>query len=128
MRNRPPRQAVLDALAKLREPFTIDALYRQARQHLPGLSRATVYRTVARLLQEGSIRQITPPSGERLLLTPSMTETALIYCETCGTVQRLEDENLQRQLSRTMSGLGFQTDQNPICLSVRCDPTHPHTK
>ncbi len=128
MRNRPPRQAVLDALAALREPFTIDTLYRKARHLLPGLSRATVYRTVARLLHEGYIRQITPPTGERLFLTPAMAGAALIYCETCGTVQRLEDEDLRRHLSQTMNGLGFQTDQNPVCLSVRCDPSNPHTK
>lgn len=112
----------------LREPFTIDTLYRQARRILPGISRATVYRTVTMLLAEGGIRQITPPSGERLLLTPAMAATPLIYCETCGTVQPLEDEDLRHQLSRTMGNLGFQTNQNPICLSVRCDREHPHKK
>ncbi len=128
MRNRPPRQAVLDAMEGMATPFSIDALYREARKLLPGISRATVYRAVTKLLEEGNLRQIAPPSGERLLLTPAMSAKPLIYCETCHTVQPLEDDELQRHLARTMGGLGFQTDPTPICLSVRCDKKHPHHK
>jgi Fe2+ or Zn2+ uptake regulation protein len=126
MRNRPPRQAVLDAMEGFTRPFSIDALYRSAKEILPGISRATVYRTVTKLLEEGRIRQIAPPSGERLLLTPAMNGKPLIYCETCHTVQPLEDAELQERLARTMDGLGFKTEPAPICLSVRCDKEHPH--
>lgn len=126
MKNRPPRQAVLDAMEGFTEPFSIDTLYRKAKLILPGISRATVYRNVTKLIEEGHIRQIAPPSGERLLLTPSMSSTPLIYCETCHTVQPLKDEELKERLTQAMGNLGFQTNPLPICLSVRCDKEHPH--
>lgn len=126
MKNRPPRQAVLDAMEGFDRPFSIDTLYRSARDILPGISRATVYRTVTKLIEEGGIRQIAPPSGERLLLTPAMSARPLIYCETCHTVQPLEDDDLRQHLVRAMGELGFQTNPAPICLSVRCDKEHPH--
>ena len=110
------------------QPFSIDSLYRESRKILPGISRATVYRTVTKLLEEERIRQIAPPSGERLLLTPAMSTRPLIYCETCHTVQPLDDDALQKHLIQTIGGLGFPTDPSPICLSVRCDKDHPHTK
>lgn len=113
-------------MAGFSRPFSIDMLYRCARRILPGLSRATVYRTVAKLIEEGAVRQIAPPSGERLLLTPAMSARPLIYCETCHTVQPLEDEELGQRLTNALGGLGFQTDPAPICLSVRCDKEHPH--
>ena len=128
MKNRPPRQAVLDAMEGFTKPFSIDALYREARKLLSGISRATVYRTVTKLLEEGNIRQIAPPSGERLLLTPAMSTKPLIYCETCHTVEPLEDTELQQHLTKAMGNLGFQTEPAPICLSVRCDKEHPHHK
>lgn len=120
MRNRPPRQAVITAVNEFPEPFTIDALYHGARRHLPSLGRATVYRTLSRLIAEGSVHPLVLPSGERLFVTNAMGPLAVLYCECCGKVRSVRDPDLTRQIERSALAAGFRPQTTPVCLTVRC--------
>lgn len=124
MKNRAPRQSVIETVEGFEEPFTVDELQRQARKRRPGIGRASVYRTLNKLLEENTVRQVTLPSGERLFVTPTMRVSTLLYCENCRTVQSLQDEDLHEHIVRKMRDLGFKTEGAPICLSVRCDGEH----
>ena len=124
MRNRPPRQAVITAVSEFLEPFTIDALYHGARQHLPGLGRATVYRTLTLLIAENSVHPLVLPSGERLFVTDAMGPLAVLYCECCGQVRSVRDPDLARQIQRSTLAAGFRPQTTPVCLTVRCGDVH----
>ena len=124
MKNRVPRQAVIDATKAFHEPFAVEELGREAKKRHPGISRASIYRTLNKLIAEGAVRPVTLPNGSRVFLTAGMSANTLLYCETCHTVQLLPDEPLHNHITQVMKNLGFRSEATPICLTGRCEKGH----
>ena len=55
------RQAILDVLRESHDHPTVAELYQRAKQHMPGLSYATVYNTLSALADYGEVLEL--PSG-----------------------------------------------------------------
>lgn len=82
-RNTVQKQLVLDAVAKLANHPTADAVYAEVAARHPSISKATVYRNLSSLAQDGRLRHI-PMAGGADRFDHCLTEHHHIICENCG--------------------------------------------
>ncbi len=111
-----PRRAVLDAIAGAPEPFTVEDLCAR----LPGVGRATVFRTMKLLqeldvicrvpLEDGSVRYSVSLSGHHHHL----------ICGECGRVEEFLAPALDEIIQAEADGRGFELEGHSVELYGRC--------
>ncbi len=111
------RRAVLDAMALSPAPFTIEELCTA----LPGVGRATVFRTV-KLLQEHDIlcRVVLEDGGVRYQLSTGGHHHHLV-CSQCGSVQEFADARLDALILENARESQFELDGHSLELYGRCN-------
>ncbi len=77
------RLAVYRALAEDLSHPTADALYSKLRETVPGMSQATVYRTLESLEKEGLIRRISAPEAKGRF-DANIENHQHLVCRVCG--------------------------------------------
>jgi Fur family ferric uptake transcriptional regulator len=83
------RRAVLNAIARCEGSFTAVELYDLARKREPGLSLATVYRTIGLLKRTDAVRPLAGSErGEYIRCSPGHHHH--LICLTCGSVEETE--------------------------------------
>jgi len=83
------RRAVLDAIGRGGGSFTAVELYDLARRREPGLSLATVYRTIDLLKRTDAVRPLAGSErGEYVRCSPGHHHH--LICLTCGSVEETE--------------------------------------
>lgn len=87
-RNTRQRKLVLDAVRALHDHPTADEVFTEARRHDERISRGTVYRNLALLAEDGSIRMLKTPGGSRF--DDRCDRHAHLICTSCGTVRDVE--------------------------------------
>ena len=92
-RNTIQKQLVLQAVAELADHPTADEVYSLVVKDHPTVSKATVYRTLASLSEDGRLRHIKMPSGADRFDHQTFGHNH-IECTVCG---RLEDVPLEAQ-------------------------------
>lgn len=111
-----PRRAVLEVIAAAPAPFTAEELA----QSLPGVGRATVFRTIRLLqdldflcrvpLEDGSIRyQVSRGDHHHHLV-----------CSQCGAVGEFDDPDLDNLILRNARRKGFTLASHSLELYGRC--------
>jgi Fur family ferric uptake transcriptional regulator len=115
-RNTGPRRAVLDAMAGLPSPFTIEELTSAART----VGRATVFRTV-KLLQEADVvcRMVLEDGSVRYELSNGGHHHHLI-CNRCGRTYEFSDPELDARIQRNAIERDFQLGGHSLELYGNC--------
>lgn len=110
------RRAVLDAMNASPGPFTIEDLCAV----LPGVGRATVFRTV-KLLQEHEVlcRVVLEDGRVRYQLSTGGHHHHLV-CSNCGSVQEFSDPELDALIQQNAEAAGFELDGHSLELYGRC--------
>jgi Fur family ferric uptake transcriptional regulator len=85
----PQRRAVVQAVETSSGTFTAVDVFDRARKSSPGLGLATVYRTLERLRDEGSIRAL-PAAGEGTYVRCHAGHHHHLVCVSCGEVEETE--------------------------------------
>ena len=111
-----PRRAVLEAIDATVSPFTVEDLA----DSLPGVGRATVFRTV-RLLQDLSVLCRVPleDGSVRYQLSQGGHHHHLV-CRECGQVSEFSDPNVDALISENAEAEGFLLDGHSVELYGRC--------
>ena len=111
-----PRLAVLDAIAALPGPFTIEELTAAT----PEVGRATVFRTV-KLLQEADVvcRMLLEDGGVRYEVSTRGHHHHLI-CSDCGNVEEFSNSELDALISSDARARGFTLGGHSLELYGRC--------
>jgi Fur family transcriptional regulator, peroxide stress response regulator len=78
------RLAVYRALAEDLSHPTADALYSKLREAVPGMSQATVYRTLESLEKEGLIRRVSAPEAKGRF-DANVENHQHLVCRACGS-------------------------------------------
>ncbi len=84
MKNTVQKTAVTEALMALDHP-SADEVYEYIHQRFPSISKATVYRILSCLSEEGEIVKVAIPDGPDRF-DPTLTEHHHIKCIKCGKV------------------------------------------
>lgn len=111
------RQAIRDALVDAGRPLSTQEVLQAAQHKVPGLGIATVYRTLANLLEEKSIAAVELPGEPPRYEVAGKHHHHHFHCLYCGKVFEIErcPGNLE-----ALAPKGFETERHEIVLYGRC--------
>lgn len=88
-RNTIQKQLVLEAVARLHNHPTAEQVYAKVVKEHPTISKATVYRNLASLSEDGRLRHLPMPAGADRF-DHRLDEHAHIECMACGRLDDVE--------------------------------------
>ncbi|MEJ5944138.1 Fur family transcriptional regulator [Pseudokineococcus basanitobsidens] len=128
----PPRRAVVEVLAAADEHLTADDVSARIDAVLPGVNRATVYRTLETLADLGVVTHVHVGHGATVhhLAGEAVGEDHLhAHCRRCGRVVDVPGDLLDAVRGRLVQELGFHLEPQHVALSgtcAVCSPSRAH--
>ena len=116
-RNTASRRAVIDALQRKDEGFTAEEIT----EDLPGVGRATVYRTIRLLLDAGVLCKLSLPDGAPKCSLSPVEHHHHTVCVRCGTVDSFRDTTMERLLRAIGSDVSGEIVGHRIEVYVTCE-------
>ncbi len=115
------RTIILETIAHMEDHITAQQVYKGARERLPGLNLATVYRTVESLQGAGMINMLSP-SGEPMrfsLCDPEHPHSHLV-CRECGSIFEVDAEEIEAFARRVEEKTSFRINSTHLTLEGLC--------
>ncbi len=108
LRSTPQRLAIMKVLAESKEHPSADEIWRHLKRRFPGISQATVYRTIQLIKSLGEAVEIAfAGSGSRYDGRRPHPHPHLV-CVECGRIVDPELESLRDMTREIMKGSGFE--------------------
>lgn len=123
LRRTKQRDVIVEATFSTEEHFTIDELWERARKIDPKTSRATLYRTVAFLVEVGVLREI-ELGKDQTYYDPNFLdkpEHNHLVCIDCGRVIEFEDEHMKVLEDCVTRRLGFVPTRKNLRIEAGCE-------
>ncbi len=112
------RRLVLEALARRADHPTADQIFDEVQQHLPELSRTTVYRVLEAFTRIGVVRKVSHPGATARYEIDTPRHHHLI-CRMCERVLDLYDPALD-SLPVPAAPLGFHVEEYVVQFRGLC--------
>lgn len=114
------RDEIKRLLSKKNFHPTIEELYGLARQNIPQLGIATIYRNVEKMLKNSEIVRIEVPGGAARF--DGNTEKHYHFrCEVCGSVEDVWlDLDIERRIMEAPELSGCQVDDHTLEFTGKC--------
>ena len=112
-----PRRRIAESIGRTDGCFTAESISRE----LPGIGRATVYRTIKLLVDAGAVCKLSMPDG-----TPAYSVAEVRHhhhhavCVECGAVDVFEDPALERLLESVGQGIAGDIVGHRMEFYVNC--------
>jgi Fe2+ or Zn2+ uptake regulation protein len=110
------RITIMRYLLEERNHPTADRIYTDVTDHLPGLSRTSVYNTLATLTGAGLVRQLVTDSSE-MRYDAMVEDHGHFKCDVCGKVY---DLNVDMSGMKIGGIRGFAVSQRDVILRGTC--------
>lgn len=123
LRRTKPREAVLAAAFAKDEHFTAEELYDRVRRTDADTSRATVYRTLA-LLVEGELLREIDLGDNQTTYDPNFLNRPThnhLVCIDCGRVVEFEDPQVEALNAAVTGRLGFKALRQTLKIEAACE-------
>ena len=117
------RETIIAAAFASHDHFTADELWSRALAKDPRTSRATVYRTIAMLVDAGLLREI-ELGGDQAHYDPNFVDRPNhnhLVCIDCGRVIEFEDSHLDVLNDCLTRRLGFRPTRHSLHIEACCD-------
>lgn len=105
----PQRLAILDILRQSKEHLSPSEIYQRARQVMPGLTEATVYRTLIFLTEQDLVHAAHVGSGQLVYEIAEHDHDHLI-CRTCGETVEIDHSALETLYEQFEALTGYRID------------------
>ncbi|MEO6596746.1 MAG: Fur family transcriptional regulator [Planctomycetota bacterium] len=115
----PQRLAVFAALAAREDHPSAEQIFDDLRAARAGISMATAYRTLDKLVELGLVVRVSHPSSVARYDAKTWRHHHLI-CQECGAVTDLESGELDRVVLPDVARLGFAVRDFSISVHGRC--------
>jgi Fur family transcriptional regulator, ferric uptake regulator len=115
----PQRLVILNVLQQADRHLSPLEIYLQARQAMPGLTEATVYRTLSFLNEQGLALAAHIGSGQLVYEIGGRDHHHLI-CRQCGQEREIPHEALQALYRQFEATTGYQIDSLHVTFFGRC--------
>lgn len=117
------RRIICRSIAARDSAFVAEEMWQEARKHDRGISMASVYRTLADLIEAGLLREIHGPSEQRSFVKSASTAAATghLICKDCHRIVPLSDDCLALREGAMIRGLGFQTGGMHLQIEAACE-------
>jgi Fur family ferric uptake transcriptional regulator len=115
------RSLIVRTALSTHEHFTAEQLLDLCRRHDPKVSRATVYRTLAVLEEQGFVEGLdTGDGGRRFEHVLGHEHHDHMVCVGCGTIIEFRDEELERRQDAAAKRAGFRIERHSLRIYGRC--------
>jgi Fur family ferric uptake transcriptional regulator len=117
------REMVCGAVVARPTAFVAEELWQEVRRKDPGISMASIYRTLTDLVEAGLLREIRGSRDQRSFVkadSPAATSGHLI-CKDCHRIVPLDDGCLALREGAMIRGLGFDTAGMHLQIEAECE-------
>ena len=114
------RVLVADHLAAAGRQLTADELFRAIRRVEPTIGRATVFRTVERLVDAGVARRLELDGHVYAYVACRPAHHHHLSCTRCGRVEDIDEAYVRPIADRLADDLGFELDDARLDFYGRC--------
>ncbi|MFK8026257.1 MAG: Fur family transcriptional regulator [Ilumatobacter sp.] len=114
-----PRIAVLQALLQLGGTVDTPTLTKRAAALAPGIHEATVYRTVATLIEAGIASHVHAGHGPSLVRLGG-DDRLVAVCARCGRIERVPTAPIDELVGTMRTELGFKLEPGHFALEGVC--------
>lgn len=112
-RNTAQKQIILDTLKKLGSHVSAGAIYRELQQTHPDIGRATVFRVLADMAEDGKLLRVTVAgSDDRFDITTF--PHCHVHCRICGKVDDIWFDCEPELISHIKNASGFTVEDEHI--------------
>ena len=123
------RRVVYQSLVARDDHPTADQLFASARESIPGISRATVYRVLETLVEMGLARRVVH-AGPAARFEGNTRRHHHLVCSECGSMADVEDAGLRLRIPAGLSGgdfriTGYAVNLQGVCASCRARTSGP---
>ncbi len=128
LRRTDQRDRIIQEVFSKDEHFNAEELYERIRKTSSATSRATVYRTLALLVEAGLLREIDLGENEttydpNFLNKPSHNH---LVCIDCGRVLEFEDPHIDTLNDCVTRRLGFRPVEHTLKIEASCEQLRQH--
>ena len=113
------RQQVYQALMGDKTHPTVESVYNAVRKAIPTISRATVYRTLETLADEGLIQRVLHP-GSSARYDGNPKPHSHLVCTVCGKTEDYMDSSYNPNFSQFSTASGFMITDCEIIFRGVC--------
>lgn len=114
------RLVVAETLARAGRQLTAGELYERVRRAQPSLGRATVFRTVERLVEAGVARRLELDGHVYAYVACQPEHHHHLSCTSCGRVEEIPESWVRPIATRATRRLGFEIDDARLDFYGRC--------
>ncbi len=128
LRNTPQRDAIVEAVFSSDDHFTSDDLWDRIRKTQLRTSRATVYRTIALLVEAGLLHEIDLGDDQKTY-DPNFVDSPAhnhLICIDCGKVFEFEDDNIRHMNDCAARRMGFTASKQTLKIEACCEKLRRH--
>ena len=122
----PQRLAILNILCNTPHHLSQLDIYHQTQADIPGLTEATVYRTLTFLVEQGLAMPAHMGNGQIVYEIAEQAHDHLI-CRACGHNQEINHEDLHELYAELQLKTGFQIDSMHVTFFGLCPDCQPVT-
>jgi Fe2+ or Zn2+ uptake regulation protein len=115
-----PRRAVLQSVARMRAPLTVDEILSRSRRAYPRLGLVTVYRTLEILRKLGHVRRLHMESGCHTYAAALSPHGHYLICSSCGRAVEFSECHMQGMLRGVAQRTGYRISTHWLELFGRC--------
>ncbi len=119
-RNTSQRGAILESLQQASRPLSPEEVLEQARNQVPGLGIATVYRNIRRMVEEGQLHAVTLPDEPARYELAGKGHHHHFQCRRCQRVFDVHQCPGPGSMEALVPG-GFRLESHEIMLYGLCD-------
>lgn len=128
LRHTPQRNSIVEAIFSSDEHFTADDLWERIRKTQSRSSRATIYRTIALLVEAGLLYEIDLGDDQKTY-DPNFVDSPAhnhLVCIDCGKVLEFEDAHIQLLNDCAARRLGFRPSKQSLVIEGCCEQLRLH--
>jgi Fur family ferric uptake transcriptional regulator len=114
------RLIVADALIRAGRQLTAGELYDRVRRAMPSIGRATVFRTLERLVDAGVARRLELDGHVYAYIACEPTHHHHLSCTSCGRVEEVPESWVSPIATRASRLLDFEIDDARLDFYGRC--------
>jgi Fe2+ or Zn2+ uptake regulation protein len=115
----PQRLAILSILESAGRHLTPQEIFDRAQRAMPGMTEATVYRTLSFLSEQGLVLAAHVGSGQLVYEIAGHDHHHLI-CRACGDTQEIEHAPLQSLYQQFQASTGYRIDRMHVTFFGLC--------
>ena len=114
------RRVIARVLSEADDHPDVEQLYRRAAKIDPGISLATVYRTLQQMAADGSIDMLRTAEGEAVYRACSTGHHHHLVCRECGRTVEVEGPAVERWAHKISEEHGFTDVQHTLEIFGTC--------